>query len=173
MQSSELQAAFKAAEKIRSSISETLSPPSETEAPPTQPVLPHSLFADTRGYVEKVVFQINASYSATCYDACAVMIRRLMEVLIIEVYEHHNQGNAIKGPNGEYYHLGELVKRILAQNNWQLGRTTKKSLNRLKTIGDLSAHSRKYNAKRQYIDDEVQGLRVTCEELLYLSGLKA
>ena len=93
-------------------------------------------------------------------------------MLIIEVYESHDRGNAVKGADGEYYYLQELVKRILSQGDWSLGRTTKTSLKRLKTIGDLSAHSRKYNAKRQYIDDEIQGLRATCEDLLYLAGLK-
>lgn len=157
---------------MRASVDAALSLPSETEAPPRQPVLPHSLFANTRGYLEKIAFQINACYSETCYDACAVMVRRLVEVLIIEVYESHDRGNAVKGADGEYYYLQELVKRILSQGDWSLGRTTKTSLKRLKTIGDLSAHSRKYNAKRQYIDDEIQGLRATCEDLLYLAGLK-
>lgn len=172
MQRSELQAAFKVAEKMRASVDAAISPPSETEAPPSQPVLPHALFANTRGYLEKIVFQINACYSATCYDACAVMVRRLVEVLVIEVYEHHQKGSAIKDAQGNYYFLEGLVKQILSQKDWSLGRTTTKSLNRLKTMGDLSAHSRQYNAQRQYIDDEIQGLRATCEDLLYLAGLR-
>jgi len=172
MRRPELNAAIRVAKGIQESVNAVLGPPSETRAPPQQPVLPHALFLKTKGYIEKIVFQVNASYTATCYDACAVMVRRLVEVLIIEVYECHGKGAAIKDADGNYFFLERLVTRIISQDDWALGRETKKSLKRLKSIGDLSAHSRHYNAHRQYIEDEIQGLRAACEDLLYHAGLK-
>src|SRR5664280_582284 len=138
--------------------------PSEVARPTEQPVLPHSLFDGTRGYIEKVVFQINQSYTVTCFDCCAVMIRRLIEVLIIEAFEHHGKGNAIKDKNGDYFRLDDLVRLTLAEPAWSLGRNTKQGLHALKQIGDLSAHSRRYNAKREYIDDITGNLRTVAEE---------
>jgi len=146
--------------------------PSEVAAPPDQPVLPHSLFQGTRGYIEKVVFQINRCYTGTSYDACAVMIRRLVEVLIIEAFENSRLAAKILDVNGNYLRLEELVRCALAEASWTLGRNTKSALSKLKTIGDQSAHSRRYNARKEYIDDVIVDLRVSAEEFLYIAGLK-
>jgi len=162
----------RAASRIQAEAHDALKLPSETQAPADQPVLPHSLFKGTRGYIETVVYQINTTYGSTCYDACAVMIRRLSEVLIIECFEHHGISQSITNLDGDYLYLGELIRLALAEPAWTLSRNTKAGLKKLKTIGDLSAHSRRYNARRQYIDDIIGDLRTVSEELLYLSGLR-
>src|SRR5690348_1804158 len=59
-------------------------------------VVPHVLVKGTRGYIERVTTQVNRSYESTCYDACAVMIRRLIETLIIEVFEAKGIADRIK-----------------------------------------------------------------------------
>ena len=41
--------------------------------PPSDSVVPLEIFLLTRGYLEKVVRQINASYDTGLYDCCAVM----------------------------------------------------------------------------------------------------
>ena len=43
--------------------------------------------AGTRGYLERIAYQLNASYDHYLYDCCAVMCRRILETLIIEIYE--------------------------------------------------------------------------------------
>ena len=139
---------------------------------PRDNVVPHSLFRETRGYLERIVFQINTTYEQTCYDACAVMIRRLVETLIIEVFEHKGITSEIKNTNGEFYLLEDLINKTILKHEWNLGRNTNRYLRKLKNIGDLSAHSRRYNAHRTDIDKLSDGLRVAVEELLYLSGLR-
>lgn len=156
---------------INSDINSKLHP-SETKEPTNQPVLPHSLFRNTRGYIEKVVFQINLCYEKTCYDACAVMIRRLVEVLIIECFENKTISSKIKNTNGDYLFLDDLISATLRESLWTLGRNTKAGLYKLKRIGDQSAHSRRYNARREYIDDIIIELRTVSEELLYIASLK-
>ena len=71
-----------------------------------------------------------------------------------------------------YFYLSDLVAKTLAEIPWNLGRNTKSGLQKLKAVGDRSAHSRRYNAKREYIDELIIPLRDVCEELLYLAGLK-
>lgn len=160
------------ARRLQSVAPPSLTPPSEVVAPVDQPVLPHSLFRGTRGYIEKVVHQVNSTYQHTCYDACAVMIRRLVEMLIIETFEHHKLEKKIQNADGDFLMLADLITAVLNQKTWSLGRQTKKALRQLKTIGDQSAHGRRYNAKREYIDDVIIDLRTVAEELLYLSGLR-
>ena len=68
--------------------------------------------------------------------------------------------------------LGDLIDKTLAETAWNLGRNTKKGLPRLKSIGDHSAHNRRYNAVRDDIDKVSTDFRVVCEDLLYISKLK-
>jgi len=164
--------ALEAAQRIQADLVNSAARPSEVEIPTNQPVLPHSLFRDTRGYMEKIVYQVNHCYETTCYDACAVMIRRLAEVLIIEAFEHTSKAAEIKDSDDNYCFLEELVKRTLAQSAWSLSRNTKAALRKLKRVGDQSAHSRRYNARRSYIDDLIIDLRTMAEELLYIAGLR-
>lgn len=172
MESDAAKAALHLAKVLQSSVAGLVKPPTEVTAPVDQPVLPHSLFTGTRGYIEKTVYQINRCYEHTCYDACAVMIRRLVEILIIETFEHNRIGGKIKNAGGDYLYFGDLVNATLNEKSWTLGRNTKRGLPKLKTIGDLSAHSRRYNARRPYIDGIIVDLRTVVEELLYLAGLR-
>lgn len=59
--------------------------------PQTDPVISASLFQNAKGYILKVVVQLNASYHYSLFDCCAVMCRRLLETLIIEAYEALNR----------------------------------------------------------------------------------
>jgi len=162
------------AKKIKEIINEELLPPQEITLSERYDVLPHSLFENTKGYLEKINHQINKCYKEACYDACAVMIRRLVEALIIEVFESHRISHKIKNGKGEFLYLDELINKTLAETSWNLSRNTKTALQRkhFKKIGDQSAHSRHYNARRGYIDDIINDLRAVSEDLLYLANLK-
>lgn len=141
--------------------------------PPTasDTVLPRELFANTRGYIEKVAYQLNASYDLTLYDCTAVMCRRLLETLIVEVYEHAGRAAAAKNADGTFMMFSGLLALIEADSAFNLGRNAVKGLRDFKTLGDLSAHNRRYNARKDDIDRVRDGLRVAAEELLHLAGL--
>jgi hypothetical protein len=147
-------------------------PPSKGTMPQQDLVLSRTLVKNTRGYIESVVNQINGTYANAWYDACAVMIRRLIETLIIEVFEHHGIANKIKAPTGDFFYLSELISSTLSEEKWNLGRNAKKALPRLKSVGDRSAHDRRFNATHDDIDKIIDDLRVCVQELLSLAGLK-
>lgn len=163
---------FGIAKQLQNEADEHLLPPSEVTPTKKHILLPQNLFLGTRGYLEKIAYQINSAYENTCYDACAVMIRRLIETLIIESFEHHKIENNIKNSNGDFLQLDDQISKTLSESCWNLSRNTKKGLKQLKKIGDLSAHCRRFNARRSDIDKLVDALRVVSEELLYISGLK-
>lgn len=162
---------FNIAKTVQKFADEHFLPSSEIKIENKNTVLPYVLFKNTRGYIEKLVFQINKSYENTCYDACAVMVRRLIELLIIETFEYHSIAQKIKNTNGDFFMLSDLINLTLSEHTWTLGRNTKNGLKKLKIVGDLSAHCRRYNAKRDDIDKIRHDLRVVAEELLYLSSL--
>lgn len=161
------------ANNIKQDAENSILPPCEITNFHGSQILPLSLFRNTRGFLEKVVIQINQTYEQTCYDACAVMIRRLVEMLIIESFEAHAKSDLIKDGNRDYFMLNDLISTLLSQT-WtpNLSRNLKKTLPQLKGIGDKSAHSRSYNAHRSDIDDIRVQLRGVAEELLYLSKIK-
>lgn len=139
---------------------------------PSDSVLPRQLFASTRDYIERVVAQINRSYDGECWDSTAVMCRRLLETLIIEVYEHRNQADRIKGPDGHFLMFNGLISHIQADSGINLGRDASQALRDHKSLGDRSAHNRRFNAQKNDIDRVRDGLRVAAEELLHLAGLR-
>ena len=160
------------ARTVQAEVDEHFLPPAEIARRAKDNVLPYSHFQGTRGYLEKLVFQINATYEQTCYDACAVVIRRLVEILVIEAFEYQGIEDRIKDENGNFVRLEELINMAISETVWNLSRNTKRGLRNLKGIGDLSAHGRRYNAHRSDIDKIANDLRVTTEEFLYLAGLR-
>ncbi len=98
--------------------------------------------------------------------------RRLLETLIIEVYEGHAIADNIKNAAGDFLYLGDLVDRCLQESAWNLGRNTKRAMPKLKDIGDKSAHSRRYLAHRGDIDPLLADIRTVVQELVFLAGFK-
>jgi hypothetical protein len=157
---------------IKKDCEEIFLPPEEGCPSLEYLVISFALVRNTRGYMERVVHQINGCYQNGWYDACAVMIRRFLEILIIEVFETFKIADKIKNANGDFNYLSDLIKTMLNEPTWNLTRNTKKALPKLKDIGDKSAHSRRFNAIRSDIDHIIPELRVASQELIYLANLK-
>lgn len=96
--------------------------------PKTELVISHSVVKTTRGYIEKVVLQANGCYERLWFDACSMMIRKLVEILIIEAYEATGKDSAVKDSNGDFLMLRDLISRMLKDASWNLSRETKRFL---------------------------------------------
>ncbi len=139
--------------------------------PESDSVVPRELFEGTRGYIEKVVRQINASYDSGLYDCCAVMCRRLLETLIIEAYEAKGWAVDLKGGDDQFMMFSGLLNKIENDKRFNLGRSAIRGLKDFKKLGDQSAHNRKFNARKSDIDRVRDGLRDASEPLLHEAGL--
>ena len=137
----------------------------------TSSVLPAALVA-ARGYLVKVVTQLNAAYDAQLYDCCAVLCRRTLETLIIEVYEHVGRADEIKGTDGHFLMFSGLLGVVEHDKKLSVGRNAMQGLRDFKKLGDLSAHNRRFNARQDDIDRVRDGLRVAVEDLAHLAGFK-
>jgi hypothetical protein len=135
-------------------------------------ILPASLYGGTRGYVESLAKQINRSYEENIFDGCAVLMRRLEEILLIMSYEHHSIGNAIKDPNGNYLLLERIVNDAASNRTLNLGRNTKKDIEVFRELGNYSAHKIHYLCKREYIQEKIDKYRAMIDELLHKAGLR-
>ena len=170
MESNEI--ALSLAKSIRNEALDMYKPPDDGVFSPGQRVIPISIVRNTRGYIEKVANQVNGCYEKGWFDACAVMIRRLVETLIIEAFEKYKLDNKIKTTQGDFFYLNDLIDSALNETSWNLSRNSKRALPKLKKVGDLSAHSRRYNAHLKDLEKLIDEIRVVVQEFVYLSGLQ-
>lgn len=147
-------------------------PPEQGADSRTEEVIPFSVVRGTRGYLEAITHQINGSYHQGWYDACVVMMRRLVETLIIEVFEKHKMAAKIQAVSGDFLKLDTLIGKIIGEPSWSLGRATKRALPAVKKLGDNSAHSRRFNAHRGDVDKIQMDFRIAVQELIRLAGLR-
>jgi len=134
----------------------------------TNNYFPLELFNNTRGYLTTISQQAAGCYDQGLYDACSVMTRKLLEILIIEVFERHGISVKVKNSSGNFYYLSDLIEAFKTETSWNVGRNAKASLSSLKKMGDLSAHNRRYIARKSDIDNLKDDLRIVLEELIHI-----
>ncbi len=74
-----------------------------------------------RGYLISVGRQMNGCFSQAWYDASAVMMRRLLEISLIEAFEAKGIAAKIKDAAGNYLQLSELISRALNEGSSHRG----------------------------------------------------
>lgn len=122
---------------------------------PTTELFPFEIIEGTRNYIQKLAIQANGCYQNGWYDACAVIVRRLIEILIIDCFEKYGIASKIEDDNGDYFGLDQLINLFLVEDTWHIPRLMKKYLPKLKDlkeIGDTAAHGRHLVTIRQIED---------------------
>lgn len=136
---------------------------------PSSALFPSDLFENARPYLRNT-----AAEAALCYDyklgnACLVMVRKLLESLIIEVFEHHSVQERITTASGNYYFCEALIDELLKEKHlWKMSRNASAALPRIKERGDQAAHSRYFNARMSDLDGLKDDIRLVLEELIHL-----
>ena len=130
-----------------------------------------SKFCGKRNYLDILIKQINHSYANNCYDACAVLLRRLFEILLVLSFQHLCIDDEIKDPSGAgYIMLDGIVKKAKINAVLKLSRI-KNEYDTFRMVGNFSAHSITYTAGKKDIDDIKLNYRVMLEELYVKAGL--
>ncbi len=160
------------ARELKYSLLTTWKSPLNDTPRPDESVFPMAVLAKAkRGYLLSIGRQMNGCYSAGHIDACAVMLRRLIEVVIIDAYEENKIEDKIKGGDGNYLQLTNLVDKVLQESTFRLSRNTKKYLPKLKEMGHLSAHGKYYHAQKEDLETNLLGCRIVIEEFLHHAKL--
>jgi hypothetical protein len=136
--------------------------------------LPEPIWKNTRGYIEEVCRQLNGCFHHAYYDAAAVMLRRLLETLIIEAYEHLDRETEIKDGGGNYLMLSDLAERVCGEKGHKgihLGRDSKKALKDARGLGNWSAHARRFLAHAGDLTRFQAGMRLLVQELIQIADL--
>ena len=128
-------------------------------------------FCGKRNYLDQLIYQINHSYANNCFDAAAVLMRRLFEVLLVLTYQNMGIDNEIKDSSGNgYIMLDGIVKKAKNNSTIKLSRI-KMEFDSFRMIGNFSAHNITYTAGKKDIDDIKLNYRVMLEELYNKAGL--
>lgn len=101
-------------------------------------------------------------------DACSVMTRKLLELLIIEAFERYRISAKIKNTSGNFLYLSDLIDAFTNETVWNISRNAKSSLPSLKKMGDLSAHNRRYVTRQTDMNKIKVDLRIVLEELIHI-----
>jgi hypothetical protein len=146
-----------------------------------QPTMDHALgyvlepiWRNTRGYVEEVCRELNGCFRHAYYNAAAVMLRRLLETLIIEAYEHLGRETEIKDGGGNYLMLSDLAERACGEKGHKglnLGRDSKNALKNARNVGNWSAHARRFLAHARDLTKFQDEVRLLVQELILIADL--
>lgn len=137
--------------------------------------LPKDLYSGiNRKYIVKIADQANWAYENRAYDACAVMVRRLAEILLVHVFIAHQEVGLIKGADDRYFGLEKIIS-ISEKHYSSSGLTQKdvKALKECKSLGDLSAHDITYTRKQDELDNIKIEVRVLISHLLAIAKLSS
>jgi hypothetical protein len=135
-------------------------------------ILPKPIYEKSRGFIESLSKQVNASYEFNIFDGCAVLMRRLLEIMLILSYENLGIESAIQDGKGNYFMLEKIVNDAKTNGTLKLSRDAKSVLDDFRTIGNFSAHKIYYNCRRADLKKIAIHYRATIEELMYKSGIR-
>lgn len=138
------------------------------EVPITENLIPITIFENTPYYIIANAKQMCQCYDTGLYDATLVLMRKLIETLIIECFERHGIDNQIKDNNDIFLYLGDLIVKFISSENWNVSRNLKSNIEKVKKYGDLSAHNRRFLAKKKDIDDMKIELRQVLQEIVLI-----
>ena len=134
-------------------------------------IIDEQKFSGKRQYLDQLIYQINHSYANNCYDAAAVLMRRLFEVMLVLSYQNLGIDNEIKDSAGNgYIMLDGIVKNAKNNQTLKLSRI-KNEFDTFRVVGNFSAHNITYTAGKKDIDDIKINYRVMLEELYNKAGL--
>lgn len=131
-----------------------------------------SLFLGARGYLDNLFNQVDNCYYNNCFDACAVLIRRIFEILLIESYQNLGIISEIKDKNDNYFMLEVICSNAKNNKTLNLSRNTKEILDDIRDLGNFAAHKITYNTRKTDIDKKYNLIRACFEELYYKAGFK-
>ncbi len=145
--------------------------------PPAAPVdqdngfIPKAVWEGTRGHLEKVAVQINGCYQHGFYDAASMLLRKLVEMLLVECYK--KAGNEAQIKNGDRFKdLNVIITHAIDHCGLRLTPQAKPYLTKVREYGNLAAHNPLFTTHKADLDKEHIHVRVTIGELIELADLK-
>jgi hypothetical protein len=131
-------------------------------------LLSAEIFDDRPGYIKRIVAQVNGCWNHEYFEACATMIRRLLETLIIELYDSRGWASDLRDPQTrDFLSLKNMVGKVTGDARFGLDSRATRGLAELKELGDIAAHDYRIRVRKSDIASKRGKLRYTAERLLF------
>ncbi len=128
-------------------------------------------YCGKREAIDKIIKQINCCYAQHCFDACAVLMRRLFEILLVLSFQRQGIDNEIKDSNsGGYLMLERIVQKAQGNSILKLSRN-KNKYDAFRNLGNYSAHNIYYVCTVNEIDGIRLDYKAMMDELFEKAGL--
>lgn len=125
-----------------------------------------SLFFGKDRYLRDITIEINTAFRNGAYNACSVLLRRLLETLIIKAHTRNGTAEMAVNAHGDFYHLGKLIDDITQNRLFGLTRNAYEAMPDLKRLGDWGAHNPTVMVRHTDLEPLKTKARLCFEELL-------
>lgn len=149
-------------DKIKNEVSEHF------EVIVTDELLPLEILDTAPYYINLTAKQMNQCFECHLYDAVLVMMRKLIETLIIECFERYGIDDNIKDDKGNFFFLSELIPRFVVADKWNVSRNLETHIKMVKKYGDLSAHNRRFFARKSDMNIFKFEMRQVIQEIIMI-----
>jgi len=153
-------------DKIKTEVAE------DVEVLVTDELLPLEILDTAPYYIKLTAKQMNQCFECCLYDAVLVMMRKLIETLIIECFERYGIDGSIKDSNGQFFFLSDLIPKFVTSNKWNVSRNLESHIKLVKKYGDLSAHNRRFFAKKSDMNVFKFEMRQVVQEIIFIIDYK-
>lgn len=138
---------------------------------PSSEYIPSEILDRMPPYILRLVPQINGAYQNEWYEAAAMVLRRLVETLIIELYSRRGWTNEVQDSDtNEFLLLKALIDKINGDARLHVQRRTIEGLNKVKELGDTASHDFKIRIRKSDLDRIQSSVRLTVERLIFTIG---
>jgi hypothetical protein len=129
-------------------------------------IVPEDLVKKLRKFYAELALEINGQFKYQFYDGCLVLIRRMVESLIVDLFEKIGHADKIKTAQGEYMMLNALIGVVCSGQYLKLAKGAKDALEKIKEAGDKGAHNRFNLAVERDVQNIETGMRAVISELI-------
>ena len=99
--------------------------------------------------LQRLACQANVCYEYDLPDACAVVCRRLFEVLLVRVFSESNQIDEAKDGEGRLLGFNALIGKANSGKYFSLDKDTKAVIQRVRQVGNDGAHGNYYPVQKK------------------------
>lgn len=123
--------------------------------------------------IPELIQEANYNYHWKFYNSCALICRRICEILIVEALEEYNSSNPnnqtkIKDNNGDYLGLGKLIGQFKTCKIKGVDKNLKTCLDNVKAYGDIGAHHQFVSVGKEQIEGIRPNITMTINVLLQI-----
>jgi hypothetical protein len=116
-------------------------PESLITAPSNSEVIDETKFCGRRDGFDKLIIQINSTYRNGSFDACAAVMKRLLEASLIFAFQSNGTEKDIRGADGRYVCFDDIVRKV---NDEKLFGLPGNVISDVAKIGDYSGQGPMY-----------------------------